>query len=37
MKLGKYKYYRGKYYQVIDVAKHSETLEDFVIYKCLHK
>lgn len=36
MKLGKYKHYKGKFYQVIGVAKHSETLEDFVVYKCLH-
>ena len=36
MKLGKYKHYKGKFYQVIGLAKHSETLEDFVVYKCLH-
>lgn len=36
MKLGKYKHYKGKFYQVIGVAKHSETLEDIVVYKCLH-
>jgi len=29
MQLGKYLHYKGKYYWVIGVAKHSETLEDF--------
>jgi cyclomaltodextrinase / maltogenic alpha-amylase / neopullulanase len=37
MKLGKYYHYKGKYYEVLGVAKHSETLEDYVYYKCLHK
>lgn len=33
MKQGKYKHYKGKIVEVIGVGKHSETLEDFVIYK----
>ena len=38
MKLGKYQHWKnGKYYRVICVAKHSETLEDFVVYEVLHK
>jgi len=33
LKLGKYQHYKGKIYEVIGLAKHSETLEEFVVYK----
>jgi len=32
IKLGKYLHFKGKEYEVVGVAKHSETLEDFVVY-----
>ena len=37
MKLGQYQHYRGKFYEVIGVAHHSETLEELVVYKALYK
>lgn len=37
IKLGKYKHYKGKYYQVLGVARHTETKEKMVLYKALYK
>ena len=34
--LGVYRHYKGNQYEVICFAKHSETLEDMVIYKALY-
>lgn len=36
IKLGIYQHYRGMRYRVLGVAKHSETLEDLVIYEALY-
>ena len=34
--LGIYRHYKGNEYEVIGFAKHSETLEDMVVYKSLY-
>lgn len=36
IKLGKYQHYKGKYYQVLSIATHSETLEKLVVYQQLY-
>jgi len=33
---GKYQHYKGKLYEVVGVAHHSETLEPLVVYKALY-
>ncbi len=37
LKLGKYRHYKGKDYEVIGAAKLEETLEDMVVYRPLYK
>lgn len=34
--LGKYRHYKGGEYEVIGVARHSETLEPLVVYRPLY-
>ncbi len=35
LKLGKYRHYKGNEYEVLHVAKHTETEEGLVVYKAI--
>ena len=37
VKLGMYKHYKGKIYEVVGVATNSETLEEVVVYKATYQ
>lgn len=36
LKLGKYRHFKGMEYELIGIAKHSETLEPMVVYRALY-
>ncbi len=36
IKAGRYRHYKGEFYQVLDVATHSESLESMVVYRPLY-
>lgn len=37
LELGLYKHYKGNIYEVIGIARHSETLEKLVVYKATYQ
>lgn len=36
IKVGKYRHFKGNEYEVLYIAKHSETLEPMVVYRALY-
>lgn len=36
LKKGKYRHFKGNYYELIDIARHSETMEEMVVYRALY-
>lgn len=36
LKPGRYRHFKGNEYEVVGVAKHSETLEPMVVYRALY-
>ncbi len=37
LELGPYRHYKGNIYEVIGIARHSETLEELVVYKATYQ
>jgi hypothetical protein len=36
VRVGRYRHYKGREYSVIGIATHTETAEDFVVYRALY-
>ena len=37
LKPGKYQHYKGNFYELVGIARHSETLEEMVVYRALYE
>ena len=36
IRLGKYRHFKGNEYEIVGIARHSETLEPMVVYRALY-
>lgn len=36
LKLGKYRHFKGQEYEVLGIVRHSETLEEHILYRALY-
>jgi len=36
IRTGIYRHFKGNLYEVLDIARHSETLQDYVVYRALY-
>ncbi|MCF0132468.1 MAG: DUF1653 domain-containing protein [Blautia sp.] len=36
IRMGKYRHFKGNEYEVIGVARHSETMEEMIVYRALY-